>query len=213
MAALGGVTDLHTRVATNFGESAKLPVKFALMDALKLDFPAGSFDLVVADNAFEHFSDPEAVMRGVHRVLRPGGGLLVPNFPPYYSKYGLHLKTGLKVPWTNLFFSECTIVRALERLAKERPILYEAYPGLKNGLQYVRDVRAYRDLNGITNSAFKRWAANTGFCVEWFRSTGSRIGRVLGSIPGIRSTILQDIFSSGSSAYLSRQESPAIGAN
>jgi SAM-dependent methyltransferase len=193
---------LADKIAANFGEGARLPVHFTEMNAYELDFPPESFDLVVADNAFEHFSDPERVMRCVHRVLRPGGGILVPNFPPYYSKYGLHLKTGLKLPWANLFFSERTIVRTLQRLAAERPILYEVYPGLKNNPQCVRDVREYRDLNGITNRKFKAWATNSGFRVEWFRPSYTRIGKVLSIVPGFRGSILEDVFSDGSSAYL-----------
>jgi len=37
----------------------------------------GSFDLVLMNHAFEHMPDPEATLRHVHRVLRPGGQALV----------------------------------------------------------------------------------------------------------------------------------------
>jgi SAM-dependent methyltransferase len=48
-----------------------------LMQPDDLPFEAGSFDSVLMDNVLEHIALPEPLLREVHRVLRPGGDLLI----------------------------------------------------------------------------------------------------------------------------------------
>jgi ubiquinone/menaquinone biosynthesis C-methylase UbiE len=189
----------------------RLPVEFVEMSADRLSFAGEQFDLVLADNVFEHFTEPEAVMRESFRVLRPGGGLLVPVFSSIYSKWGLHLKHGLKLPWANLLFSERTIIRAMYRLAEGEPRLYEWYPGLAGKPNRVRDLRRYGDLNDITYSQFKKMAARTGFRVDSFSPYGTRLGKVLARLPLFGDSILADVFSTGATAYLKKPSGPAVG--
>ncbi|MBI3306465.1 MAG: class I SAM-dependent methyltransferase [Candidatus Omnitrophica bacterium] len=42
-----------------------------------LDFPNNSFDLVISISTLEYLFDPIAFIQGVHRVLKPGGTLLL----------------------------------------------------------------------------------------------------------------------------------------
>ncbi len=192
------VDEFSKRFAPDF----QLPVEFLEMNASQLAFADAQFDLVLADNVFEHFTEPEDVMREAYRVLRPGGGLLVPVFSSIKSKYGLHLKHGLKLPWANLVFSERAIIRAMQRMVRRNPSLLEIYPGLANNPQRVRDVRRYGDLNDITYREFQAMAGRVGFHVEMFAPYGTRLGKVVSRIPGVRRSRLMDVLSTGASAYL-----------
>lgn len=187
--------------------SVRLPIEFVEMDANHLGFRDESFDVVIADNAFEHFPEPIVVMKETHRVLRPGGRLIAPSFSSIYSKYGLHLKHGLKLPWANLFFSERTIVRALQRRAEDEPGLREVYPGLASYPLRVRDVRKHRDLNDLTHREFLGMAHDVGFRVDSFEVKSLLLGKILGKAPWVRQTRLMDVFSVGASAILRKRAS------
>jgi ubiquinone/menaquinone biosynthesis C-methylase UbiE len=195
--------------SARYGPNYELPVEFLEMSADRMTFPDAEFDVVVADNAFEHFTDPEAVMRESFRVLRPGGRLLVPVFASILNKYGLHLKHGLRLPWVQLVCSERTIIRAMHRLAAANPKLLELYPGLANNPQRVRDLRRYKDLNDITYREFKAMAARIGFRVESFVPFGTRLGQVVRRIPLLRDSKIMDILSVGASACLRKPGVPA----
>ncbi|MCK4411993.1 MAG: class I SAM-dependent methyltransferase [Candidatus Eisenbacteria sp.] len=59
----------------NAGRMRLRKVRFEEMSVCAMDFPAGSFDGVVAATAIEQTPDPKAALREIHRVLRPGGVL------------------------------------------------------------------------------------------------------------------------------------------
>jgi SAM-dependent methyltransferase len=55
-----------------------------------LVFPSATFDVVLCISILEHLWDPAACLRECHRVLKPGGRLLV-NVPTWYAKPILEL--------------------------------------------------------------------------------------------------------------------------
>ncbi len=67
---------------------ASLPkARVQRMDACNLTFPDGSFDFVHCLSVFHHLPDPGAAMRGIVRVLRPGGTAYI-SFHLYTSETG-----------------------------------------------------------------------------------------------------------------------------
>jgi ubiquinone/menaquinone biosynthesis C-methylase UbiE len=71
--------DVKESAASTFEEAFKDKpnIHFQVMDAAYLDFESESFDLVCISNSLHHLDDPQAVLRQMERVLRPGGHLLV----------------------------------------------------------------------------------------------------------------------------------------
>ena len=71
--------------------------------------PSTKFDVIVSLDSFEHFGDPEAVLKVMHSLLRPKGRVLVSFGPTWYHPYGGHLFSVF--PWAHLVFSEDALIR------------------------------------------------------------------------------------------------------
>lgn len=108
-----------------------------VMDGTRLEFADNAFDLIIASDVLEHIDDEAAALREWHRVLRPGGRLLV--FVPahsflwsqhdvvnhHYRRYsGARLRQVLQQHhfqlqrfgfWNNLLFFPTAAVRLLQR--------------------------------------------------------------------------------------------------
>jgi len=57
-------------------------VETALADATALPFADSSFDAVLVCDALHHFDLPEAAVREMSRVVRPGGGVVIVEIDP-----------------------------------------------------------------------------------------------------------------------------------
>ena len=85
---------------------------FVTGDAETLPFADSRFDMVIANDSLEHFSDSATAFSELSRVLRPGGRLFL-SFTPWRSPLGSHLYDYIRTPWCNLLFSECLIEELL----------------------------------------------------------------------------------------------------
>lgn len=88
----------------NFSPDAKAHVPIKLEDARQLSAESGSVDLIYAFDAFEHFSDPAAVLNEAHRVLAPGGVLFASFGPLWNSAFGPHQWGRIDVPYLHHLF-------------------------------------------------------------------------------------------------------------
>jgi len=70
---------------------------------------AGSVQVIVSLDSFEHFADPDAVLRTMHSVLEPGGCVLVSFGPTWYHPLGGHLFSVF--PWAHLAMKEEALIR------------------------------------------------------------------------------------------------------
>jgi SAM-dependent methyltransferase len=66
-------------------------------------------DVIVSLDSFEHFSDPAAILVEMHRLLRPGGRVLVSFGPLWYHPLGGHVYS--LFPFSHLIFTEKALVR------------------------------------------------------------------------------------------------------
>ena len=87
-------------LVTNLSDSADLK-----LDATAMDLPDSSVDGVVCESVIEHVDEPNKLVREAHRVLRPGGRLLLlaPWMYPFHS-----------APADYLRFSDQALLRMLE---------------------------------------------------------------------------------------------------
>ncbi len=65
------------RVASEITERGIINAEAQVMDAEHLDFPDASFDYVLGGFAVFFFPQPEQTLAGFHRVLKPGGKLVL----------------------------------------------------------------------------------------------------------------------------------------
>lgn len=71
--------------------------------------PSQKADLIVSIDAFEHFDDPEFILREMDSMLSPDGDVWISFGPTWYHPSGGHLFSVF--PWAHLLFSEKALIR------------------------------------------------------------------------------------------------------
>jgi 2-polyprenyl-3-methyl-5-hydroxy-6-metoxy-1,4-benzoquinol methylase len=74
-----------------------------------------SADVILCYDVFEHVSRPEEILHECHRILRPGGQMLIGTWG-WYHPFAPHLWSTMPVPWAHVFVSERTLLRTCRRV-------------------------------------------------------------------------------------------------
>jgi ubiquinone/menaquinone biosynthesis C-methylase UbiE len=115
-------TDLLEKNVEQSGAYAKMKgarAEFFVGDAAALPLREGAFDTIVANDAMEHFAQPEVALREMARVAKPGGAIWI-FFTPHYSPLGSHLYDYVYTPWCHLLFTRGQLRSAIRGVLKER---------------------------------------------------------------------------------------------
>jgi SAM-dependent methyltransferase len=86
-------------------------VRLAQMDAARLGFEDGAFDVVFSFDGFEHFPNPEATFAEAVRVTKPGGYIYLEFGPVYPSPMGAHLYRQISIPYCQHLFTQDSLQR------------------------------------------------------------------------------------------------------
>jgi SAM-dependent methyltransferase len=120
-------------------------VRFENVDLAALNI-AEDFDLIVSKDTFEHIADLPGMMATIYRSLKPNGELWAGFSPLFFSPWGDHARTGLRLPWAHAVLPRSVVLKAASR---------------HNG-RVVSTLDSI-GLNGVTPRGFRRMARDAGF--------------------------------------------------
>lgn len=139
---------------------------------LTTDLPRDEkFDVVFSCGSFEHFSDPEHILRLMAGYVKPGGRVVISFAEPWFSNNGSHMGGFCRLPWVNLVFSERTIMTVRSYYRSDGAIRYGDVEG---------------GLNQMSVAKFKRIIRSSGMRLEWMKLWPTKGLPVVTHIPGLR---------------------------
>ena len=75
---------------------------------------SASFDLICSWEVLEHVTDPAAMFKQLHRLLKPGG-MSVHEYNPFFCMEGGHSLCTLDIPWGHARLDDADVQRYLKR--------------------------------------------------------------------------------------------------
>jgi SAM-dependent methyltransferase len=138
----------------------------------------GKFDVVISQNAMEHYLDPAAVLDNMKSLIHEKGKILITFGPPWLAPYGSHMHFFCRVPWLNILFSEKAVmaVRALYR---------------NDGAKRYEDVES--GLNKMTVAKFEKIVSESGLGMTYKKYSCIKGQDWLAAIPVIRELFINQV--------------------
>jgi SAM-dependent methyltransferase len=189
--------DLSEKVVTNarqavvaLGLGERISFVVGRPDAIPLD--SASADVLLCFDVMEHVLDYEAIIRDWHRVLVPGGKVLI-WWSVWMHPYGHHCYPLVNVPWAHLLLSDAALLRICARtyeLSEYRGSFWHLDEnGNKKANPYANDHTLEDYLNKLTTWKFEGVCRRVGFEIarrDILPFTGNRakgLKKMLAAIP------------------------------
>ncbi len=110
-------------------------------------------DIIVSKDAFEHFSDPAAILESMSTLLKPDGYVLTAFGPTWLHPYGGHLFSVF--PWSHLIFTESSQIKWRADFKTDGATKFSEVAG---------------GLNQLTISRFEQIVCSSPFSIKWIET-------------------------------------------
>lgn len=99
-------------------------------------------DIIISQNSFEHFIEPEVILNQLKQALAPGGRIYITFGPPWFAPTGAHMGFFCPIPWIQLLFPESAVLQVRGLYRDDKPTTYlEAGVGKISVGRFERVVR------------------------------------------------------------------------
>jgi SAM-dependent methyltransferase len=181
-------------------------IRFVQSTPAGVPLEPASVDVVYSVDTVEHLSRPREILLDCHRVLRPGGSLLL-HFQPWLGPCGSHLEDIIPFPWANALFSMDTLLDVASYLYDSDEYVTACYwndrrTGARRPNPYLDHARWDEFLNRMTVRRFKLLLRGLPFTTVHLRLIGFggrryRAARLLGAfanVPGLNELLTSAVF-------------------
>jgi len=139
---------------------------------------SGTFDVVISQNAMEHFPQPAEALASMRTLLRPGGQILLTFGPPWFAPWGSHMHFFCRIPWVNLLFRESAVMRVRARYRSDGAQRYEE---IESGL------------NRMTLRKLDTLLAQSRLRSDYIRYRGVKGQDWIGAVPLLRELLINRV--------------------
>jgi ubiquinone/menaquinone biosynthesis C-methylase UbiE len=177
-------------LAHNNGNLKSKDIEFKLCDTSGLPVADQSADIILAFDCMEHVMDPKGILSEWHRVLRPGGRVLIEWFP-FKGPFGPHMNSMVPVPWAHVLFGEKAIHETAARIYDHPDFIPRHWDLDENGEKLpnkwtkANTFREHGYLNELSIPQFRGMVGDAGFTIVREDLHGFGDGGVKGAVGSV----------------------------